>query len=103
VSATNLPVVIAAVSENGFRARSGEPLPLSADGATPRDALENLRQALEERLQNGTQLTSIQVGLANPKLLQGAGIYREDDPIVQEWLQIMKENREKAEEDPNYL
>jgi hypothetical protein len=60
-----IPVLIETVQNNGFRARTGEPLPLSAAEYT--------------------------------------GFFREDDPIVLEWLQIMKENREKDENDSNYL
>ena len=30
-----------------------------------------------------------------------AGIFR-DDPTFDEWVEIMRENRRKADEDPNY-
>jgi hypothetical protein len=32
-------------------------------------------------------------------LVNGAGLYREDDPIVQEWLKIMDDNRRKLDEE----
>jgi hypothetical protein len=32
-----------------------------------------------------------------------AGIFKEEDPLVQEWIEMMAENRKKADEDPNYL
>ncbi len=31
-----------------------------------------------------------------------AGIWNEDDPLVQEWEEVMKENRRRADEDPNF-
>ncbi len=54
-----IPVLIEPVANNGFRARSGEPLPLSADGATADEAVRNLRAALDQQLQNGKQLRSV--------------------------------------------
>ena len=51
-----IPVLVEAVASNGFRASTGEPLPLSAKGATPEEALRNLRTALDHQLKNGKQL-----------------------------------------------
>ena len=39
-----IPVLVEPVANNGFRARTGEPLPLSADGGTPEEAVRNLRE-----------------------------------------------------------
>ena len=94
-----IPVLIESVNNNGFRARSGEPLPLSADGTTREEAIQNLRQMLADRLKNGGELISLTIAVNQQASLKGAGIYREDDPIVQEWLQIMEENRRKLDED----
>jgi hypothetical protein len=32
-----------------------------------------------------------------------AGMFNPNDPLVQEWLQIMAENRRKADDDPDVL
>lgn len=32
---------------------------------------------------------------------KAAGIFK-DDPLFNEWVEIMRENRRKADEDPNY-
>jgi uncharacterized protein (DUF433 family) len=34
-----------------------------------------------------------------PPRTKGGGLYREDDPIVQEWLKIMQDNRRKLDEE----
>src|ERR1700730_9151243 len=94
-----IPVLIEPVNNNGFRARSGEPLPLCAEGATSEEALNKLRELLETRLKNGTRLTSLSVSADKAVLVNGGGLYREDDPIVQEWLKIMEDNRRKLDEE----
>jgi hypothetical protein len=35
--------------------------------------------------------------------LQMAGMIDLEDPLVKEWIQILEENRRKADEDPDYL
>ncbi len=39
-----IPVLIESIAGNGYRARGGEPLPLTADGPTREAALHNLRE-----------------------------------------------------------
>jgi hypothetical protein len=99
-----MPVLIEAITGNGYRAKSGEPLPLSAEGATRDEALQKLRQMVEERLHQGVQLASFEVPAsdADNPWLRMAGIYDANDPDVQEWLQEMKRYREEVERDPNY-
>jgi hypothetical protein len=35
--------------------------------------------------------------------LRIVGILDHDDPLVKEWIEIMRENRKEADEDPDYL
>ncbi|GEM_PF-1451908 len=39
-----IAVLVEPVANSGFRAKAGEPLPLSADGATPDEAVRNLHE-----------------------------------------------------------
>ena len=48
-----IPVLVEPVGNNGFRAKAGEPLPLSAEGATPDEAVRNLRAAMDRQLTSG--------------------------------------------------
>lgn len=96
-----MTVAIETVNGNGFRAHSGEPLVLFADGKTEEEAVANLRRAIRERLATGMRLISLDLpGLVHP-LQRFAGMYDPNDPDVQDWLQIMQENRRLADEDPN--
>ena len=62
-----IPVLIELIAESRFRAKSGEPLPLSAEGATQDEALQKLRDLIDGQLQNGTRLMTLEVpGQENP-------------------------------------
>jgi predicted RNase H-like HicB family nuclease len=94
-----IPVLVEPVSNNGFRAKSGEPLPLSVDGSTPEEAVRNLRDVLDRHLA-GKQLTSIDVASGNPWLAM-AGMFDPNDPLIQEWKEEMTKYRQEIESDPN--
>lgn len=94
-----IPVLVEPVANNGFRAKAGEPLALSADGATPEEAVRNLRAALGRHL-TGKQLMSVDLGAENPWLAL-AGMFDPTDPLIQEWKQEMAAYRQEVEADPN--
>jgi hypothetical protein len=93
-----IPVLIEPVATSGFRARSGEPLPLTVEGVTREEALNKLKQLLESKLQNGSELVTLQIGSAENPWLRGAGIFA-NSPLFDEWKAIMEENRRKADEE----
>jgi predicted RNase H-like HicB family nuclease len=97
----NIPILIQPIAGDGYLAKSGEPLPLRAQGATRDEAMRNLRELIDRQLQNGTEIVSLELpGAENPWLAM-AGMYDPNDPVVQEWIEIMAENRRKMDEDPN--
>jgi predicted RNase H-like HicB family nuclease len=80
-----LPVLIERLANNGYRAKTGERLPLTAEGASREEALGNLKKALQDRLQNGSELISL---VAEPPNQQNpwmpfAGMFK-DDPDFEE-------------------
>lgn len=96
-----IPVLIEPVAGNGYRARGGEPLSLSAEGATREEALAKLRNQVQDRLRNGSELVALDVAAptaANP-WVQFAGMFK-DDPDFRDVLDIIAENRRKMDEDP---
>jgi predicted RNase H-like HicB family nuclease len=99
----NIQVLIEPIAGNGYRASTGEPLALCADGATKEEAVGKLRQMIDQRLQQGALLVSVDVPIvdANNPWLRAIGMYDPNDPIVQEWIEIMAENRRKMDADPN--
>jgi hypothetical protein len=97
-----IPVLVEAVSGNGFCARAGEPLPLSAEAATPEEALAKLRQLLVGQLRDGKQLVALDVPARDNPWLAMAGMYDPNDPLVQEWKKAMTAYRQEKEDDPDY-
>lgn len=95
-----IPVLVEPVANNGFRAKTGEPLPLSAEGATAEEAVRNLRAAMDRQLKNGKQLLSVDIGGANPWLAM-AGVHDPKDPLIQEWKEDMAAYRQEVEDDPD--
>ena len=96
-----IPVLVERLKGNGYRARGTEPFAVSARGATREEALAKLRAKIQNRLKEGTELVGLEIGpLLNP-WLQGAGMFSPEDPSVQEWIQIMVENRRKMDEAPD--
>ena len=94
-----IPVLIEPVAGNGFRARSGEPLPLTAEGSTRQEALQRLHELFRSRIQAGAELTSLEVGQLENPWARGAGMFKEN-PLFEEWQQAMAENRRREDEEP---
>jgi hypothetical protein len=95
-----IPVLVEPIANKGFRAKAGEPLPLTADGATPEEAVGNLRAALSVQLKNGKQLMSVEIAPENPWLAM-AGMHDPNDPLVKEWKEEMAAYRQEVENDPD--
>ena len=86
---------------NGFRARSGEPLVLTAEGATREEALAKLREAVQKRVADGAELTLLDVGppFSHP-WDSFAGSWVEGDPLIAEWEKEVEEYRRRMDEAP---
>ena len=89
-----LPVLIEPTPDGRYRARSGEPLVLTAEGATMHDALQGLRKRINERLEAGASLVSMTIPVMDSEnpWIRGAGMFK-DNPLFEEWVEAMQENR----------
>jgi hypothetical protein len=58
----NIPVLVEPVENDGYRATSGPPLPLTVEAATRDEAVAKLREQLRSRLQKGAELVSLEMG-----------------------------------------
>ena len=96
-----LPVLIEPVNNNAYRARTGEPLVLSADGATPDEAVRKLQELVGARLHAGARLVQIEVPAENP-WLRGAGMFK-DDPLFEQWQKDIAEYRRQVDAEPDAL
>ena len=56
-----IPALLEPLPNGGFRARSGDPLELTAQGDSPDSALRNLRDLIETRIASGAVLTTIEL------------------------------------------
>ena len=94
-----IPVLIEPVSGNGFRATSGGPLAIIAEGRTSDEALHRLQEQIRARLVPGAQVVPLETESASPHpWAPFAGMFRPDDPLVQDWLQIMANQRQAEQE-----
>lgn len=98
-SAMEIPILIEPVLGNGYRARGGPPLDLSAEGNTREEALAKLREQLQARMSNGAAIVALQVPTQHP-LAQFAGMFK-GDADFQDVVEIMAENRRTMDTDPN--
>jgi hypothetical protein len=95
-----IPVVIEPVAGNGYRAKTGDLLGLTAEAGTADEALRALRTLVTQRVASGTQLVQLTVpGTANP-WKRVAGMF-ENDPLFDEWQQAIAERRREMENDPD--
>ena len=93
-----IPVLIESDSAGGFRARGGEPFPLVVEGATPQDALAHFKDCIEAKLRGGMSLASVEIQSDQHPWLPFAGMFPENDPIVLQWLDTIRLERESSEE-----
>lgn len=90
-----IPVVIEPLSDHCYRATSSAPLALTAEAATPDDALAQLNQLVRDRLAAGTKFVALDVPVEDP-WLRFAGMYR-DNPLFDDWVEAMREYREQVD------
>ncbi len=95
-----ITVLIEPVAGNGFRARGGEPFDLIGEGATPQEALNQLRERIRGRLTSGACVVSLEVSPTEHPWAPFAGALR-GDLMLQDWKQAMAEYRRKMDEDPD--
>jgi hypothetical protein len=92
-----IPVLIEPVDGNGFRASSGEPFAIVVEGATREDVLARFKAHVAMKLRDGASVASIEVKNEHP-WAKAIGIYDKSDPLVQEWLDLIEQNRSRPEE-----
>jgi hypothetical protein len=92
-----LPVLLEPIDGTGFRARSGEPLVLTAEGSTKREALQNLQLLISKRLAQGAELVSLEFPPPNPLMMMAGSL--KDNPLYDEWVEAIEEYRRKVDEE----
>jgi hypothetical protein len=98
-----LLVLVERVSRESYRARTGEPLVLAAEGTSRDEALYKLHQLVRDKLCSGAELTEFTIPVTEARSWPPSPIYDPNEPVVKQWKDIMEENRRKADEDPDFL
>lgn len=93
----NIPVLIESLPGNGFRATGGEPFALVGEGATPEAALAQLKDNVTAKLRDGARIASLEVDVNSHAWLPYFGMYETTDPLVQEWVNVVRLERDRAE------
>lgn len=95
----DVQVFVERVNDDCFRASA---LTLSVEGTTRLEALNRLRELIQERLAAGALVETIRIP-DTPPHAKYAGSWKKDDPVIQEYLAIIEENRRKADLEENPL
>jgi hypothetical protein len=100
-----IPILVEPIENDGFRATSGPPFAISAEGATRGEALARLRAEIDRRMAEGAVVMPLDIATTeeNPWLAT-AGIFR-NNPLFDEWQEAIEEYRRKLddEEEDNLL
>ena len=98
-----IPVLIEPISDQRFRA-SGAAWEMSAEGDSSEEALERLRNEVQQRLSHGSQVTFLDIELLAPNsksehpLARFAGCMK-DDSLYDEWQAAVAEYRTCCDQD----
>jgi predicted RNase H-like HicB family nuclease len=95
-----IPVLIEPNSSNGFRARTRDPFKLTAEGATPVEALRKLRELLQSSVASG-ELTLREVEPFSHPWDRFVGKWTDDDSLIAEWEKEVEAYRREVDENPN--
>ncbi len=98
-----IQVLIDPIGDNHYQAWSGPPFPFVAEGDSPYEAINNLRKLIEDRLKAGATVCRIEVPAHESSLIQWAGMWKPDDPLIAEWKHAVEDYRRQMDEDPNAL
>src|SRR5947209_2692263 len=93
-----IPILIEPIAGNGYRARGGEPLALTAEGASQEEALAKLKEALQARLSGGAVVVPLEFPPTTHPLAEFVGMFK-GDPLLKEWKKSMKAYRRKVDKD----
>jgi hypothetical protein len=83
-----------------YRASSGPPLTVEAEGTSREEALGNLRAQIENKIRSGAEIMTLEVGKPTHPWTRFAGTLK-DDPLGEAWVQAMAEYRTSVDNDPN--
>src|SRR4051794_40101253 len=97
-----IPILIEPLPDGrGFRAKTGDPLGLAAEGPTKAEAVRQLKELANGRLAGGAEVVSMELAAGTP-WADFAG-FLPDDELTRQWMDALQENRRKANADADGL
>ena len=88
-------VLVEPIVGDRFRASTGEPFAVSAEGDTDEEAISRVRSALGRRIRDGAKLVRVTVGIAGP------ATPLPDDELTQAWVAELKRIRAERNAAPD--
>ncbi len=103
-AAVEVPIIVEPVAGSGYRVTGagGLSVGLTAEGATPAEAIDRLADQVRLRLSAGATLAELNVNVSAALWRQDAG-YLRGDPLYEPWRAAMEEYRRQLDEDPEAL
>jgi hypothetical protein len=98
-----IPVLIEKTDQNGYRVKGGGPFARTVEGATREEALQRFRDEVNEQLAAGAEVAQVEIGTKERPWEKNRGMWAADDPVIDEWLRCIEENRRAVDADPNIL
>jgi predicted RNase H-like HicB family nuclease len=91
-----VPVLVEAlVDRPGYVARLREPFNLTAEADSPEDALHQLSQAVQQRLQTGACILPLSVPVKFPSPAHAGWL--PDDDLTREWREAVEQYRRECD------
>jgi hypothetical protein len=91
-----LPVLVEPIAGNGYKASGTFPFEFTTEGTTRDEAVQKLKQLIQNRLTNGAELISLEVQRSDSPWVRIEGVYR-DDPLFDEWQAAIAEYRRQVD------
>src|SRR5262245_53893056 len=97
-----IPVIVEPLAGSDYRATvaGGVSDGLSAEGATPAEAIDRLAVQVQARVPAGAELARLSMPADAAAWKQNAG-YLRDEPLYEAWREAMDEYRRGLDEDPD--
>lgn len=96
-----LVILVETIEGGRFRATLPAPFVCTAEAMTREEAIRRLGEKVEARLRSGTDVALLTIPVKKSPWAELAGSIDLNNPIDQEWLEIMKENRRGEDQELN--
>ena len=90
-----IPILIEATSDQRYRASGGSPFVDSVEADTPEEALEKMKELIDQRVAQGARIVAIELPDGANPWVAGAGMFRED-ALFDDWQQAILDYRREA-------